>query len=188
MRSAAGRALATNEATSRVAIALLLLSAGAGCRGSSANIGWPEPTSLRVGYGLAAGASPEIGSRQAARVISLESLVVVGTDGRPLPRLAESWLVSDDHLTWRIRLRGGGRFHTGQRLDAAIAKKILDGQLSTVMGPAYDDVAEILAVSERDLEVRLKRPSAFLMELLDLVTIQQPASPLTGAGPLRTRG
>src|SRR5437773_236728 len=122
----------------RAAIALLLIVAAAGCGREGVNAGALEPSALRVGYGLTTG-SADIGIRQAARLISLEGLVVVGTDGRPLPRLAESWSVSSDGLTWRIRLRQAARFHTGQRLDATIVKQILEAQLAAAMGPAVDD-------------------------------------------------
>src|SRR5438552_5049657 len=163
--------------------AALLLIATAACSGSSADASRSAPTTLRVGYGLAAGTSPEIGIQQVARFLSLEGLVVVGADGRPLPRLAESWAVSDDGLTWRVRLRPSATFHTGRRVNAEIVRAILQERLPAAMGPAFEDVATIRAVSERDLEIQLKRRSAFLMELLDIIAIEQPGSPLSGAGP-----
>ena len=183
MWSVRGRHVAANAARGARALAALLLIATPACTGSSADGSRSEPTTLRVGYGLAAGASPEIGIRQVARFLSLEGLVVVGADGKPLPRLAESWAVSDDGLRWRLRLRPTATFHTGRRVDAEVVRAILQKQLPGAMGPAFEDVATIRAVSDRELEIQLKRRSAFLMELLDTVAIEEPGSPLSGAGP-----
>src|SRR5262245_9969241 len=141
---------------------LLILSLGAlGCAGSGANGVPPGPSTLRIGFGLTAGTSPEIGIQQTARNIALEGLVGVGRDGRPVPGLAESWSVSDDGLVWRLRLRAAAAFHSGKPADAQSIREILQRQLPGALGPAIDDIADIRAVSDRDLEFLMRRRSTF---------------------------
>jgi peptide/nickel transport system substrate-binding protein len=44
-----------------------------------------------------------------------DTLYSVGPDGVSHPQMAEGHTVSDDKLTWRIRLRDGLSFHDGRR-------------------------------------------------------------------------
>ena len=55
------------------------------------------------------------------------------------------------------------------------------------MGPAFDDIREIVATSTDTLEFQLKRPSTFLMDSLDLPIQKptEPGQPLIGTGPFQ---
>jgi peptide/nickel transport system substrate-binding protein len=162
---------------------LLILSLGAlGCAGSGANGVPPGPATLRIGFGLTAGTSPEIGIQQTARNIALEGLVGVRRDGRAVPVLAESWSVSEDGLVWHLRLHRAATFHSGKPANAQSIQQILQKQLPGALGPAIDDIADIRAVSDHDLEFLMRRRSTFLLERLDLA-IQEPGSDLSGTGP-----
>ena len=55
-----------------------------------------------------------------------ETLLTKGPDGLPRAGLAEAWAVSDDGLTWTLRLRGGARFHSGRACDAHAVGEALD--------------------------------------------------------------
>jgi peptide/nickel transport system substrate-binding protein len=55
-----------------------------------------------------------------------EGLVQFAADGSVLPKLALSWDVSGDGLTYVFHLRGGVHFHDGSPFDAAAAKYSLD--------------------------------------------------------------
>jgi peptide/nickel transport system substrate-binding protein len=153
-----------------------------GCGGSGAKAVPPEPVTLRIGFGLTPGTSPDIGIQQTARNIALEGLVGVRRDGRPVPVLAESWSASEDGLIWRIRLHSSAVFHSGRPANAQSIREILRTQLPGALGPAMDDIADIRAASDRDLEFTLRRRSTFLIERLD-VAIQEPGSELSGTGP-----
>ena len=163
--------------------AAALLFAAAGCVGSGATLGQPEPVTLRVGYGLAAGANGTLGIQQVAGNIGLEALVRIARDGRLQPRLAESWSVSSDGLTWRIRLRPSVRFHDGKPADAEVIRRIVEAQLPKALGPAIADVVRIRTLSERELEIVLRNRSTFLMEQLGDIDINEMGSELSGTGP-----
>jgi peptide/nickel transport system substrate-binding protein len=51
-----------------------------------------------------------------------EGLVQFAADGSAVPKLAESWDVSDDGLVYIFHLERGVRFHDGSVFDAAAAK------------------------------------------------------------------
>src|ERR1700752_1443856 len=48
-----------------------------------------------------------------------DTLYSVGPEGVPVPQMAEGHSISDDKLTWRIRLRDGLWFHDGSPVRAA---------------------------------------------------------------------
>ena len=140
-------------------------------------------TTLTVGFGLPTGADPQFGIQQLERNLALEFLLdEEARDGRPRPWLAESWSQTPDGLTWRFRLRPSLTFHTGKPVTAEIVSAILAKDLPKNLGPAFDDVDKIRAVSDREIEFSLRRRSAFVLEGLD-VPIAEPGSPLIGTGP-----
>jgi peptide/nickel transport system substrate-binding protein len=164
----------------RVASAVLLLAA-TGCRGGETTA-TREPLTLRVGFGLSAGTSPEIGIRQTTRNIALEGLVRIARDGRAVPVLAERWTVSEDGLAWRFYLRPPAMFHDGTPVTAEIVRTALLKSLPQAMGPAYEDVSAIHVVDSHTIEFSLNRPCTFLLDALD-VHIQKPGEVLVGTGP-----
>jgi len=150
------------------ALTTVLLIAGAGCGRAGPPAGHVTDDTLRVGFGLTSGQSPEAGIQQVANNIALEGLIAYGRDGRPQPWLAEKWSSSPDGLTWRIQLRRNVKFHNGTPLDAHVVKDILARQLPRQMGPAFDDIDRIETPSDYEVDVLLKRPTAFLSEALDV--------------------
>ena len=168
--------------------AAVLLVAASGCVASGARSSQPESVTLKIGYGLAPGTNGTLrilGIQAAARVVvGLERLVRNTRDGRALPGLAESWSVSSDGLTWRIRLRPNARFHDGKPADADVIQRIVETRLPQALGPAFEDVARIRTVSDHELEIVLTKRSTFLMEQLGEVAIEEPDTALlSGTGP-----
>ena len=51
-----------------------------------------------------------------------EGLTWIGEDGSVQPRLATSWTVSPDGLTYRFALRAGVRFHDGTAFDCSVVR------------------------------------------------------------------
>jgi peptide/nickel transport system substrate-binding protein len=82
------------------------------------------------------------------------------------PLLAESWVTSDDGLTWTFLLREGVTFHTGRKLTAEAAKAAIERTRDLGEAAAYiwGAVKKIEAQDERTLVFKLSYPSP-----LDLV-------------------
>jgi peptide/nickel transport system substrate-binding protein len=55
-----------------------------------------------------------------------EGLFAYGQNFEPVPELAESWLSSDDQMTWTFKLREGVKFHNGKEMTAEDVKASLD--------------------------------------------------------------
>jgi peptide/nickel transport system substrate-binding protein len=166
------------------AIALLVAGAAA-CGSPGARPASREPTTLRIGFGLAAGASAETGIRQAALSIALGKLLSIPRDGRTLPAFAESFSSSADGMLWRLRLRSGATFHSRHPATAGALLAILRAQLPDSMGPAFDDIEQMRAPTDRELEFALRRPSRFLAEALGDASIEErpELEPPSGIGP-----
>jgi peptide/nickel transport system substrate-binding protein len=162
---------------------VLLIALAWGCQAPGVRIDRREPITLRIGFGLAAGANAETGINQAARNIALEELMSAPRNGRQLANFAESWSVSPDGLTWRIRLRPAATFHNGHPVTAESVRGTLLAELPDSMGPAFGDVIDIRALGDRELEVPLRRRSTFLMEALADAPIQEGKPGGAGTGP-----
>ena len=99
-----------------------------------------------------------------------EGLAEFVPDGIPRPKLAESWDISADGLTYVFHLRAGVRFSDGTPFDAAVAKF----SLARAMAPDSVNaqrarlaaVAAIDVVDARTLVLRLRRRTGSLLEYL----------------------
>ena len=166
--------------------ALLIVSV-AGCGGNDAPAhSTASASSLRIGFGLATGDNVQAGVQGLARSIALEPLVTFERDGRSRPRLAESWTTSDDGLVFRLRLRPNVTFHDGKPVTAEIITEVLRRQLPRHFSLLYEDIADIRAVSNQEIEFALKRRSTLLVEGLD-VLIGRAEAPGVGTGPFITQ-
>jgi peptide/nickel transport system substrate-binding protein len=116
--------------------------------------------------------SPSTGISEALSLIQNEGLVSIGTQGRAVPRIAESWTTSSDSLTWRFVLRPNVRFHNGTAATpqalAARLKDALAAPDASGSRPGFLDLISIDA-DERSVIFRLSKPSGLLLsELRDL--------------------
>lgn len=161
----------------------VLLSAVVGCRSDGRDAAAAPATVLRVGYSALAGGNPLAGFQQIARNQSLEGLVNFSEDGRPALWLAESLSQSDDRLTVTITLQSAS-FHDGTAVTGAIVREVLVKSLPGMLGPSYADIRDITAPTERTVAFSLNRPSAFLLEGLD-IPIERPGHAGLGTGPYR---
>jgi peptide/nickel transport system substrate-binding protein len=80
--------------------------------------------------------------------------------GRADPKLATSWRVSNDGLTWTFKLRKDVKFHDGIAFNATVAKANLDRTITMGKGPAYiwESVDSISAPAAYTLVIRTKYP------------------------------
>lgn len=127
-----------------------------GGRTASLTVGVPAPIVQQSGTLL--------GLQYHRDALTRETLVTLGMDGRPAPRVLESWSVSDDGLSWRLKVRPGIRFHDSTAVtSAAIAPGIKSALIAGLLGR----IASVEAEGRDVVVIRLTEPYAFLPE--DLV-------------------
>jgi peptide/nickel transport system substrate-binding protein len=151
----------------------------------------PKPASpvleLKVGFAGANVAGGDFGIAQFLPLLTLESLTFPGVDGRPTPRLAETWSWENDALTLRVKLRAGVKFHDGTALTSAVAADILERALkrpaTLARYPTLGDVAGIRTAGDREILIDLSRRSAWLPEDLDFQI--ESGERYNGTGPYR---
>jgi peptide/nickel transport system substrate-binding protein len=135
-----------------------------------------------MGVGQLSAATPDNGFRQVTKNLALEDLIRIEGDGRVVPRLAESLETTADGKALRIRLRPNVTFHDGTPVTSALVADLVRAGLPISLGPAFQDIDEVKAISDREIEITQKKPSPFLAESLDF-EIKKPGSPGVGTGP-----
>ena len=145
-------------------------------------IGVPAPISDR-GSGL----------YNTATNLVFETLLGVGWDGRPTPRLAEEWEWLQRGLALRLKLHQSIKFHDGTPVDAALARDALrDGIAQALKGPpshvSLASITDIEVVDPRTLILRLRQPEAFLPLDLAALAFSHPTNRAIGTGPYRPVG
>ena len=116
-----------------------------------------------------------------------QGLVRFDERGQVVPGLAERWNVSDDGLSYIFRLQTG-EWSDGRKIKADDIARILNRQLRPSSDNPLKDtlgaVSEVVAMTERVIEIRLAAPRPNLLQLL-----AQPEFGLvragTGTGPFR---
>jgi peptide/nickel transport system substrate-binding protein len=97
-------------------------------------------------------------------------LVNLAPDGKFVPDAAESWQISPDGLLYTFKLRKNVVFHDGTKLDAAAVKTnidhIMDPKTGSSVRPFYQDVHSVEVVDPFTVQIRLKRPYAFMLHML----------------------
>lgn len=145
-----------------------------------------EKTTLTIGVPEAI-AGADFGLRNVASTLSREGLTQLSPDGRPLPKLAESWAWDPGGLVLRMNLRKGVTFHDGTPLTAELAAGILRTALAKSSNQtfmiSFADVRDIRANGALQLVFTLSRPSALLPEDLELPL--EIGTPAIGTGAYR---
>lgn len=116
-----------------------------------------------------------------------QGLVRFDANGQIVPGLAERWNVTDDGLSYIFRLEGA-EWPDGQKISAYQVARILRRQIAgRSRNPLRDSlgaIEEIVAMTDRVLEIRLRAPRPNLLQIL-----AQPEFAVArdggGAGPFR---
>jgi peptide/nickel transport system substrate-binding protein len=119
-----------------------------------------------------------------------QGLVRFDASGQIVPGLAETWNVSDDGLSYIFRLANtewpNGRAVTAEQV-ARILRRLIGPSSRNPLKDAFGAVAEIVAMTDRVIEIRLRHPRPHLLQLL-----AQPQMGLVfngmGTGPFRMDG
>ena len=167
---------------SSIVVALLL---AVGCSSSHPTSTSLPARTLRIGLPPTAASASDstIGFSQLIGNITSEPLLLLNNDGRYQPVLVREWASAADGLTLALRLRDA-RFHDGTPMTAGVVRDLLSQRLPPLLGPAYDDVADIRADSTDTVTVALRQPSRFVLEALDIF-VSKPDARLVGTGPFR---
>jgi ABC-type dipeptide/oligopeptide/nickel transport system permease component/ABC-type transport system substrate-binding protein len=122
-----------------------------------------------------------------------EGLVQFARDGSVLPKLAQSWEISDDGLSYVFHLLHGVRFHDGSAFDADAAKFSLERVLATKsLNAQRSQLRAIRAVQVIDaftVRVLLSRRSGGLLQSLALgafVMVSPQSAANNGVSPVGT--
>jgi len=179
-----------DRASRTATVSAAIIGAGlvvASCQGVKPHASEPSSAVLRVGIALSvlSTTNPATGLRQLSQLLSVEQFVRAGEDGRFEPGLADKWTVGSDGRSLLLTLRAGVRFHDGSLLDASTIATLLPGGFRSFWGSLADEVEHVKAVAENAIEVRFRRPSPLLRELLE-VTIRKPGASIIGTGPFMT--
>lgn len=131
-----------------------------------------ESSSLRVGVAapVLRASTGSVALRYHRNALTRETLVALGEDGRPVPRLIESWRASADGLTWRLTLRQGVSFHDGAPFTA---QEVAPAVSRALVAEGLGAIREVTAESSHELVVRLNEPYAFMFEDLALISAQR---------------
>jgi ABC-type transport system substrate-binding protein len=166
-----------------------VLSLAAACAQPQNNAPDRNPTGeIHLGVAEGGSDSPDVGISEVWRSFAYEGLTLRGGDGRPLPRLARSWVVSDDGLRWTFTLQTGVVWHDGSPFtaDAAVEalQRALKPQQRSALHPGLNDIVDVKADGPERVTLTLSAPSAFLVDDLDL-RLQRPvvSAPAVGTGP-----
>ncbi|GGC05871.1 ABC transporter substrate-binding protein [Marinobacterium zhoushanense] len=96
----------------------------------------------------------------------LEGLTVVDAEGRIAPRLAESWRLSSDGLTYEFNLQDDVRFHDGSHFNAEVAafslNRIIARDSHNPQKKLFEKVRGIDVLDKHRIAVRLTQPDALL--------------------------
>jgi len=122
-----------------------------------------------------------------------EGLVQFARDGSVLPKLAQSWDISDDGLTYVFHLLHAVRFHDGSPFDADVVKFSLERVLAAKsLNAQRSQLRAIRAVEVVDpytVRVLLSRRSGGLLQSLALgafVMVSPQSAAMNGVNPVGT--
>ena len=145
------------------------------------------PVTLTIGLPVQTGEDPLHGASQAARLLSFEGLTYLARDGRPHPKLAQTFTESPDGLTWTVHLRRDAFFHDGSPADATSIKSSLERSLKGAdrdRSPGLSDIVGLEAPSPYTLLIRLRDRSRFLLDDLTVAIVKPgPSGATVGTGP-----
>jgi len=159
--------LTRNAFVSAMLAALLL--AGGGCDRHKRN---GEVAVLVIGdkLGLENPASGELSTPQSVLLSNIaQGLVRFDANGEIVPGLAERWNVSNDGLSYIFRIAsadwpGGG--HITAKQVASMLKRQLASSSDNALKDSLGAVADVVAMTDRVIEIRLSAPRPNLLQLL----------------------
>lgn len=164
-----------------------LVVAGSGCSRRSPVGSALEPARLSIGIAAPQG-SLDPGIQTVASLLSQESLVTAGNDGRTGPNIVAKWRASGDGRVWRLELREGLTFHDGAPVTSGSVGEILKAASrdpsQLALAPSFQQIASVTEDGPTTIVVTLERPSALFLSDLALFSLKHGSGEsVAGTGP-----
>ncbi len=130
--------------------------------------------------------------------LMIEPLFVINTKMESEPLLAENYKVSDDQLTWSVKIKKGIKFHDGEPLNAAAVKYSFDRHKKSAAGQLLSIVTAIDVQGEDTVVLKLEKPYPLLLTNLSSFSLgvvspkaaeskEWGSKVIAGTGPLRLK-
>lgn len=133
-------------------------------------LGFAQEGSLRVGLDVPLQLDPAFASSDAEITVLnavYDYLVDIDAANNPVPRLATSWSVSDDGLSYTFALREGVTFHDGSPLTSADVvytyDRLRDAGLELPTADLYGNIATVEAAGEFEVTFTLLETNPFFL-------------------------
>ncbi len=106
-----------------------------------------------------------------------EPLIALADDGTILPRVAESYEVADDNVTYTFHIRKGIKFHNGDEVKASDVVFSFKRAMETAETKVYTaDIADVKAVDDYTVEIKTFEPTAtFINKQYNIAVISERA-------------
>ena len=163
-----------------------ILAAAAGflclaCYGPTKPAGERRPVTLRVAAALPTG-SAVAGFNVLVNLLYSEPLLAIDWNGRPQPRLAESWKAERGAI--RVTLRPNVKLHDGRPLTAELVRNVLRREVKKPINQGADNIVSVDAEGQ-DLIIRVRELDAFVIEDLSQYFVVSPDNNDIGTGPFK---
>ncbi|MEJ1159888.1 ABC transporter substrate-binding protein [Prosthecomicrobium sp. N25] len=140
---------------------------------------------------------PTAGAAQAIREVTyaniFEGLVGIDRAGKIVPRLAESWAISPDNLTYTFKLRPGVSFHDGSPMTSADVKYSLERAVAPDSKNAqkwiFTPIASVETPDASTVKVTLKQVTANFLYGLgwgDAIIVSEKSAANNATAPVGT--
>jgi peptide/nickel transport system substrate-binding protein len=186
VRSASRSLFGSTSALFRGLVALLIASSISACTRPASQA--TANATLTIGTAIPPTRDVTAGVGAAVRLLTLESPVGIGWDGRPTRRAIDDWHWSDDELTLRLHLRPGVLFHDGTKLTNVIAADILREVLEPSSGIVSTTVKSVEPQGTDEVVVNTAQPEGFLLSDIANSDFALPGKAQVGTGPFSRVG
>lgn len=105
-----------------------------------------------------------------------DTLFAVDAEGKVRPQMVDSWTASPDGMTWTFKLRDGLKWHDGKDVTAedCVASLKRWSTRSGVGQQLFDFVADISAMDDKTLVMKMKAPYGYVLESLAQISSYVP--------------